>query len=143
MQHIQLNSIGGSDSLRVLADIPTVRGRASHHYVISGFDTSHNGAARTGGFIPRFQDVSIILQSEGAANDLRPDGVSVDALVAIVEHHLEGQQSGPNASLNKQLALEYFGHARQLLAEDAAANSLQMPAGNWGNSERRYGGHSL
>lgn len=141
MRNIQLNNNHGNDALRVSADYPTRRGPASHRYVISGFDTSDNGAARSGGFIPRFQDVSIILQSEGAANDLRPDGVSTDALLAIVEDHLSGLQSGPDQSLNKQLAIEYIGHARQLLAEEAATQMSQLASTRWGNTERRVGYH--
>jgi hypothetical protein len=142
MRNIELLNNHGNDALRVSADYPSRRGMPSHRYVISGFDTSDNGAARSGGFIPRFQDVSIILQSEGAANDLRPDGVSSDALLAIVEDHLSGLQGGPDASLNKQLAIEYISHARQLLAEEAAAQSSHYSnSTRWGGSERRVGGH--
>lgn len=141
MRNIQLNNTHGNDALRVSADYPSRRGQASHRYVVSGFDTTDNGAARSGGFIPRFQDVSIILQSEGAANDLRPDGVSCDALLAIVDDHLHGLQSGPDASLNKQLAAEYIDHARQLLAEEAASRMPQLTSTRWGNHERRVGGH--
>ncbi len=113
----------GSSALRIVAEDTPFRGQAAHRYDIEGFDTTNNRAVRGGGFVPRFRNLAVIFASEdGAANDVVPDGVTIDALLAIVADHLQGLQSGPTGSQGKQLALEYIESARDVLAADAGAH---------------------
>lgn len=123
----------GQSALRITADQPPFRGMASHRYTVEGFDTAGNRAARAEGFVPRFREMSIIFGTEGASNDACPDGITLDALLAIAADHLNGLQQGPSGSMGKQLALEYIESARDVLAQDAAQNqSFEQPIYNGG-----------
>lgn len=128
MRQIFSQTAQGSSALRITADQPPFRGMASHRYVVEGFDTAQNRAVRSGGFVPRFREMSIIFETEGASNDVNPDGVSMDAILAILADHLGGQLSGPNGSMGKQLALEYIEAARDVLAQENQANQFEQPS---------------
>lgn len=123
MRHITSQTAHGSCALRITADEAPFRGMPAHRYDIEGFDTANNRAVRSGGFVPRFRNLSIIFATDdAAANDVGPDGVTEDALLAILADHLAGKQSGPSASHGKQLALEYIDRARDVLAAEAGSH---------------------
>ncbi len=120
MRHLSSHTAHGSSALRITADEAPFRGMPAHRYDVEGFDTANNRAVRSGGFVPRFRQLSIIFATEeSAANDIGPDGVTMEALLAILGDHLQGLQSGPTASQGKQLALEYIEAARDILAQEA------------------------
>ncbi|QVD49185.1 hypothetical protein LUCX_115 [Xanthomonas phage vB_XciM_LucasX] len=118
MRQIHSHNAYGTHALKITANPPQFRGMPSHQYLIEGFDTTENSAVRSGGYVPRFRNLSIVFETDQSNPD-RPDGVSMDAVLAILCDHLNGIQSGPNASQGKQMALEYIESARQLLIEDA------------------------
>lgn len=128
MRQIYTQTAQGSSALRITADQPPFRGMASHRYIVEGFDTAQNRAVRTGGFVPRFRELSLIFATEGASNDAYPDGISMDAVLAILADHLQGQLSGPNGSMGKQLALEYIESARDVLAQENQVNVFEQPS---------------
>ncbi len=118
MRQFYSQSAHGTSALRITADDPQYRGAAPHRYVVEGFDTTNNRAIRSAGFVPRFRELSIIFETEGASNDNCPDGISMDALLAIATDHLAALLHGPSGSMNKQLALEYLQNARDILQQD-------------------------
>ncbi len=113
--------------LRITAEEPMYRGSPTHRYHIEGFDTSQNRAAREGGFVPRFRDLTIIFNTDEAANDGQPDGVTIDSLLAVIEDHLQSRLNGPEGSLNQQLAAEFIRNAREILEQDDRVAHLQTP----------------
>lgn len=127
MRQIFSHATQGSSALRITADQPPFRGMASHRYVVEGFDTAQNRAVRSGGFVPRFRELSIIFQTEDEHNHFSPDGISMDALLAILADHLSGQLSGPNGTMGKQLALEYIESARDVLAQENQVPAFEQP----------------
>lgn len=128
MRQIFSQAPNGTSAIRITADQPPFRGMTSHRYFVEGFDTANNRAIRSGGFVPRFRDLSIIFATEGAANDVHPDGITMDAVLAILADHLQGKLAGPTGSMNKQLALEYIESARDVLAQDEQVNQFDQPA---------------
>lgn len=135
----QIHSLAnpGSGALRITADQPPFRGMPSHRYFVEGFDTANNRAVRTGGFVPRFRDMSIIFETEGASNDVSPDGISMDALLAILADHVSGQLAGPNGSMGKQLALEYIESAREVLSQESQSQQYESPVHHQGGYPQR------
>lgn len=111
--------------LRIIADESTFRGAPTHRYLIEGFDTSQNRSVRDGGFVPRFRDLTIIFNSDEAGFDDMPNGVTVDALLAVVEDHLESRLRGPSGTLNQQMAAEYIRNARELLEQEDRISQIQ------------------
>lgn len=130
MRHISSHTAHGSSALRITADDAPFRGMPAHRYDVEGFDTANNRAVRSGGFVPRFRNLSIIFATDdAAANDIGPDGITMDAMLAILADHLHGLQSGPTASQGKQLALEYVESARDVLAQDSGAQQAFATGG--------------
>lgn len=118
MRQIASSQALGRGGLRVIADESPRRGAPTHRYRIEGFDTSQNRAVRDGGFVPRFRDLSIIFSTpEMSSNDI-PDGVTTDAILAIVEDHIRSKLGGPDGSLNQQMAVDLVHNARELLEQD-------------------------
>jgi hypothetical protein len=108
----------GKNALRITAQDPTLGKTGSYSYFLQGFDTTSNRAARSDGFVPRFRDLSIIFASDDVPVDGVPDGITTDALMAVLTDHLEGQIQESTSSVNKRLALGYLESARDILAQD-------------------------
>lgn len=135
MRRIHTHSPRGQDPLRISADDTPFRGGASCRYVVEGFDTGNNRSARRGGFVPRFKDLSVIFDSsEGYGVQGRPDGVTLDALLAICADHLKGLQTGSSGSVDKQLAADYIDSARGLLAQDNDSLRGRLKSGDFQSS---------
>lgn len=108
----------GQNALRITAQDPDLGKTGSHFYFLQGFDTTSNRAARSNGFVPRFRDLSIIFASDDNPVDGVPDGITTDALMAVLTDHLQGQIHESTSSMNKRLALGYLESARDILAQD-------------------------
>lgn len=126
MRQFYSQNAHGSSALRITADEPQFRGAAPHRYVVEGFDTSLNRAVRSAGFVPRFREMPIIFATEGAPNDGIPDGVTLDALLAVVADHLYALVNGPSGSMQKQLGLEFVQNAREILSQDQGMQQMFM-----------------
>lgn len=143
MRQISSQNAHGSSALRITADEVPFRGFSAHRYVVEGFDTSANRAVRADGFVPRFRELSIIFATDEAANDVLPDGVTIDALLAIVADHLSAKVNGPNGTMGKSLALEYVESARDVLAQDAVSHAAFDTPVFGGNAFQRTGTGAL
>lgn len=126
MRQIFSQSAQGAHTLRITADEPIHRGTAPHRYFVEGFDTASNRAARSGGYVPRFRDLTIIFQTEDAANDHGPDGISMDALLAVLSDHLAALVDGPMGTSQKAVALDYIDNARAMLASEPAPRQFDQ-----------------
>lgn len=127
MRQIFSQSAQGANALRITSDEPLHHGAAPHRYFVEGFDTASNRAVRSGGFVPRFRDLTIIFQTDdAAANDHQPDGITLDALLTIVSDHLAALLEGPSGTSHKAVALDYIDNARQMLSTDSAPRYLEQ-----------------
>lgn len=127
------------NGLRITAEESNSRGGATHRYHIAGFDTSQNRAARDGGFVPRFRDMTIILSTDQNGDNVQPNGVTPDALLAVLEDHFQSRVAGPSGTLNQQLAADLIKGAREALEMDEAT---QMQAAPHQFQRRTAGAHA-
>lgn len=98
-------------------------GGANHLYMISGFDTSTNPAKLiaddiTGGNmdlpVAHMDAVPLIFQN-GAIGDVGVNGITHEALLAVLVDRLEGFQAGPYASGYNASALVHLKIAQEAL----------------------------
>lgn len=90
-------------------------GGANHRYDITGFDTAENpSAVLADGYKSAFGR-SIILFQNGPINEVGVNGITHEALLAILIDRMEGFQSGPYASNDNQEALDAMRTAQTAL----------------------------
>jgi hypothetical protein len=96
-------------------------GNANHRYDITGFNSGSNisGYAEHR-YVPPFDETILLFQNGPIAND-RPNGITLEALLAVVAHRLTGFQSGPYACAENQLALDHTNAALTALKARTAA----------------------
>ncbi len=103
-----------NDSLAVFAADKPGHGGANHCYVISGFDTTSNPSK----FVPSHTELSILFQNgpigEGG-NGI--NGVTHEALLAIVADRLRGFQVGPYSCKANACALTHIEEAMHWLQQ--------------------------
>lgn len=92
-----------NDKLAIVVTDEPGSGGANHSYRIRGFNTTNN-PSKLGMEKPE-QDVQILFQN-GPINEVGVNGLTHEALLAILIDRLEGFQSGPYASEYNQNALE-------------------------------------
>lgn len=134
----QLNthlSSGGSNVLQVVAVDQPVPGLPTTRYDVTGFNTVYNPAARQQG---QFTRLPIIFATGDAPVDAPQNGVTNEALLAVVADHLRSQQETPEACLEYQMAMDYINAALGMLRQRPAANS---PMGN--TAGQAYAGMAL
>lgn len=85
----------------VVGDEPAQPGNANHRYDIIGFDTVSNASEHEGSFA---RALSILFQN-GPIPSHGNNGVTIEALLAVIAHRLEGFQAGPFASQDNEDAL--------------------------------------
>lgn len=85
-------------------------GGACHLYRIGGFDTSSNGSDEG----PAFQMADILFQN-GPIPEVGVNGVTHEALIAIVVDRLRSFQAGPYACRENALALTKLEEAQHWL----------------------------
>jgi hypothetical protein len=95
-----------SPQLTIHATDPKGAGNAHHRYTITGYDTESNESAT--GFEP-FN--TIILFQNGPIKEVGVNGITHEALLAIVIHRLQCFQSGPYPSEENNQALQGLSHA--------------------------------
>lgn len=84
-------------------------GGASHHYFIEGFNAANNPASDTA-----YQAADIIFQN-GPIGEAGVNGITHEALLAILIDRLEGFQQGPYACGENLIALNHLIEARDVL----------------------------
>lgn len=93
---------GAASNLKiVVGDEPAQPGNANHRYDISGFNTETNPSEYEGSAAL----VLSILFQNGPIPQVGNNGVTIEALLALCAHRLEGFQAGPFASQDNEDAL--------------------------------------
>ena len=100
-----------NDTLTIaVTDDPGVGG-ANHRYVISGFDAPKNPSA----VAPIDDGITSILFQNGPIAEVGVNGVTQEALLAIVADRLRSFQAGPYACRENALALTKIEEAQHWL----------------------------
>lgn len=106
---------GLNEALRIEVLDEPGQGNACHHYRISGFDTQGNASDP---FFSRYGDSAkhaTVLFQNGPIQEHGVNGVSIEALLAIVEDRLVGFQSGPYSTRENAVALTKIQEAMMWL----------------------------
>lgn len=90
-----------NDRLKIEVVDEAGQGGANHLYVISGFNTGNNVSARTS----LAETSTAILFQNGPINEFGVNGVTHEAILAIVADRLRSFQAGPYACRDNDLAL--------------------------------------
>lgn len=104
-----------NDRLKIeVTDVPGAGG-ANHRYEISGFDTSHNPSSKDlHGYVSSFAR-HIVLFQNGPIPEVGVNGVTHEALLAIVADRLRSFQAGPYACSENAHALAKLEEAQEAL----------------------------
>lgn len=100
-----------NDRLEITVRDEPGAGGANHHYVISGFDTDTNVSAK---FIQPDTSVTLYFQN-GAIPEVGVNGITQEALLAVVADRLRSFQAGPFACRENALALTKIEEAMHWL----------------------------
>lgn len=115
-EYLQAHKVNGANvALEIeVVDEPGVGG-APHHYLISGFDTASNPSDP---FVERHgypaQHATVLFQN-GPIAEAGVNGITHEALLAILADRLEHFQKGPYACKENELALEAIQAAQDWL----------------------------
>lgn len=91
-----------SPQLKIYAEDKRGSGGANYRYVIVGFDSTHNPS----GSDDDMHDILTILYQNGPIKEAGVNGVSNEALLAVVIDRLRSFQAGPFSSPLNEAALE-------------------------------------
>lgn len=100
-----------NDKLRITVTDEPGAGGANHRYEIDGFDADSNPSALGTDLM---RDVTILFQN-GPINEVGVNGVTQEALLAIVADRLRSFQAGPYACRENALALTKIEEAQHWL----------------------------
>lgn len=121
----------GENPLVVVAMDSPLPGYASTRYDVTGFNTVYNQAADSGGAPAHFSRLPVIFSSDPDRPGYLPqDGISTEALLAILADHLQSQQHTPNACFEYGAALDNVQNALHALTHRRARVAGQMLQGN-------------
>lgn len=99
-----------NDTIRIeVTDAPGAGG-ANHRYEITGFDTSTNPSLAGQGIEPKSK--SIVLFQNGPIGEAGVNGITQEALLAIVIDRLESFQKGQYACRENAVALTHLETAK-------------------------------
>ena len=105
-----------NDQLRIVATDRPGAGGAYHRYEITGMDTSNPSVGPDDN-----PDVAVILFQNGPIFDVGVNGITHEALLAIVMHRLQCFQAGPFACKENSAALSHVASALDWLLERTRA----------------------
>lgn len=100
-----------NDKLRITVEDDPGAGGANHLYRISGFDKGSNASA-TDAIPGRGPDSVVVLFQNGPIPEKGVNGVTQEALLAIVADRLRSFQAGPFASRENAVALTHIETAQ-------------------------------
>ena len=107
--HHKLNGL--NDALRIEVLDEPGPGNACHHYKITGFNSSTN---KSDPFVARYgspAEHSTVLFQNGPIQESGINGVSNEALLAVLIDRMQGFQSGPFACRDNAIALTHLEEA--------------------------------
>lgn len=136
MKEITTHLVPGAESFGVplaihVIDEPGIGG-AHHRYDITGFDTANNPSNRDPlGYESSFSRCVILFQNGALRTSVipYPNGVTHEALLAIVADRLTDFQAGPFACDENAVALEYVKAALAALHTRTYARTLRNVEG--------------
>lgn len=102
-----------NDKLRIVVTDQPGSGGANHRYEIAGFDTATNPSLASEGIEPKSK--TTILFQNGPIAEAGVNGLTQEALLAIVADRLQCFQAGPYASDLNAKALEHVNAAQEAL----------------------------
>lgn len=106
-----------NDTLTITVVDEPGAGGANHRYDITGFDTSTNsGATDAKGYSASFSR-SVVLFQNGPINEVGVNGVTHEALLAIIADRLRSFQKGPYACKANACALTHIEEAQHWLQQ--------------------------
>ena len=90
-------------------------GNGNHRYDITGFNTENNPSnTDADGYRASFSREIVLFQQGTILETGGPNGITIESLLAICAHRLQGFQNGPFASANNDTA---FHHIKSALRE--------------------------
>lgn len=104
-----------NDILRITVTDEPGSGGANHRYLIGGFDTSTNPSDPYQGDVA--SNVIEVLFQNGPIAEVGVNGVTHEALIAILIDRLEAFQRGPFANAHNAIALHSLQTAQSALLE--------------------------
>lgn len=102
-----------NDKLKITVCDEPGSGGANHHYEIEGFERGRNPSAA--GLCE--EDCLVILFQNGPINEVGVNGITHEALLAILIDRLKGFQRGPFACGANAAALNHLEAARDVLLQ--------------------------
>lgn len=116
MREVTSHKVNGlNEALKIEVIDEPGPGGANHAYDITGFDTKENPASvDLHGYRRSFARVPIVFQN-GPIHETGVNGISQEALLAIVADRLECFQAGPYACQDNAEALEHVKAAMECL----------------------------
>lgn len=106
-----------NDTLSITVMDEPGAGGACHHYQIAGFDTATNASDPFVNHHGESAGYSTILFQNGPINDMGVNGITHEALLAIVADRLRSFQSGPFACKANACALTHVEEAQHWLQQ--------------------------
>lgn len=111
MRHLTDHVISPQDPLKVQVEDKPGQGGAHHRYAVSGFDVSQNPSVRTEPSVDISPGKQIILFQNGPVHEFGHNGITNEALLAIVADRLRSFQAGQFASRDNACALTHVEEA--------------------------------
>ena len=108
-----------NDTLTIEVRDEPGHGGANHLYVVSGFDTATNASEPYKGLYGEYSKHSTVLFQNGAINEggVGVNGVTHEALLAIVADRLRSFQAGPYSCKENACALTHIEEALHWLQQ--------------------------
>ena len=100
-----------NDKLSIHVEDEKGAGGANHRYAVRGFDASTNPSHRE----PEGQREKVILFQNGPIAEVGVNGLTHEALLAILIHRLQGFQDGPYKCRENAIALTHLEEAQMWL----------------------------
>jgi hypothetical protein len=104
-----------NDTLKIEVTDEPGSGGANHRYVVSGFETGTNAALSDENFEPKSK--TVILFQNGPIPEAGVNGLTHEALLAIIADRLRGFQNGPFACKANACALTHIEEAQHWLQQ--------------------------
>lgn len=104
-----------NDKLKIVVTDKPGAGGANHRYEITGFDPRGNPSAEDMAHIEGVYDGFVVLFQNGPIAEHGVNGLTQEALLAIVADRLNSFQNGPFACLANEIALEKIQEAIEVL----------------------------
>lgn len=108
-------------------------GNGNHRYDITGFDTANNPSNTDALHYKASFSREIVLFQQGTLSEAGVNGITMEALLAICAHRLQGFQNGPFASANNDKALY---HIKKALRELKKRTEERVKRGVEGKHEK-------